>query len=189
MPVISNLTCLTSQNVVNMRNINRPWPKSIQYWSWSGYMSMPNFRIVLTCVIQKMPRNPIYDQFNKSKILPKCGISTNHDNIQISSDSGQDTFACHILNHYFHALLQKCLDTSNFSCSTNILACGTWKFHRWLWKISKLFHPRSWMLQSNLMKFEWKLQEILPQEECQMDRQMDGQMRWMSVLTKHNFYG
>ena len=40
-----------------IRKINRPWPKCNQFWRWSGYISMPNFRPFLPWVFQEMPRN------------------------------------------------------------------------------------------------------------------------------------
>ena len=39
---------LQSQSGTRMRKTNRPWPKSNQFWRWSGYISMPNFKSFLT---------------------------------------------------------------------------------------------------------------------------------------------
>ena len=33
-----------SQSEAERRKINRPWPKPNQFWRWSGYISMQNFR-------------------------------------------------------------------------------------------------------------------------------------------------
>ena len=144
-----------------MRNINRPQPKSIQYCRWAGYMSMPNFRIVLSCITHKMPRNPISDRLHKAK------NSTKMWNINKPWSYPNQFWKCSgyismpYLYHYFHALLQKCVETSNLSCSTNILACGIWKFDRWSWKINKLFHPMSSMLPSNSKKLVLRVQWII----------------------------
>ena len=44
-------------NDANRRKINRPWPKSNQFWRCSGYISMQNCRPLLPCVLQEMPGN------------------------------------------------------------------------------------------------------------------------------------
>ena len=33
------------------------WPKSNQFWRWSGYVSMQNFRLFPPCVLREMPGN------------------------------------------------------------------------------------------------------------------------------------
>ena len=33
-----------SENAAKMRKIHRPWPKSNQFWTWSGHISMSNLR-------------------------------------------------------------------------------------------------------------------------------------------------
>ena len=38
-----------SENAAKMRKINRLWLKSNQFWSWSGCISMSNFRQFLQC--------------------------------------------------------------------------------------------------------------------------------------------
>ena len=46
-----------SQNVVKMRKINRPWPKSNQFWKWSGYITKLNFRPLRVTAIRSQVRN------------------------------------------------------------------------------------------------------------------------------------
>ena len=51
----SNLTSYTNQSGAKSRKINRLWPKSTQFWRWSGYINMPNFRPFLPCVLWDYP--------------------------------------------------------------------------------------------------------------------------------------
>ena len=46
-----------SQSDAKRWKITRPWPKSNQFWSWSAYISMLNFRLSPPCVLRLMPRN------------------------------------------------------------------------------------------------------------------------------------
>ena len=69
-----------------MRKINRPWPKSNQFWSWSGYISMPNFWPLLPQVLKVMPRNPKFDQFYWAKVVQKWRKSTDRDQNLIRSE-------------------------------------------------------------------------------------------------------
>ena len=46
-----------SQSAIKSRKINRLWPKSNQFWRWSGYNSTPNFRSFLPCILKKMSGN------------------------------------------------------------------------------------------------------------------------------------
>ena len=46
-----------SQSHAKRRKINRPWPQSNQFWRWSGYISMQNFRPFPPCVLREMPGN------------------------------------------------------------------------------------------------------------------------------------
>ena len=39
-----NLICFTKSKWCKRRKIDTPWPKSNQFWRWSGYISMPNCR-------------------------------------------------------------------------------------------------------------------------------------------------
>ena len=41
--------------------INRPWPKSNQFWRSSGYISMTNSSPFHPCILRKMPRNCKFD--------------------------------------------------------------------------------------------------------------------------------
>ena len=49
-----------------IRKINKPWPKSIQVWRRSGYISMPKCRSFF-----QVPANPKCGPFHKVKIEPK----------------------------------------------------------------------------------------------------------------------
>ena len=40
-----------SQSCAKIREIKRLWPKSIQFWRWSGYISMPNFMSFLQVIL------------------------------------------------------------------------------------------------------------------------------------------
>ena len=51
--------------------INRPWPRTNQFWRWSRYISMQNFRPFPPCVLQEIPGNPKFDPFHQVKIVPK----------------------------------------------------------------------------------------------------------------------
>ena len=53
-----------SQNSTKIRTINRPWLWSIQFWRWSGYISMHNFRPIPPCVLREMPGTPKFDPFH-----------------------------------------------------------------------------------------------------------------------------
>ena len=55
-----NLTCfaIISQNTAKMSKIKRPRLKFNHFWKWSVYTGMPNFRLFLPCLLQKMLRYP-----------------------------------------------------------------------------------------------------------------------------------
>ena len=97
-----------SQSGAKSRKINRPWLKSIQFWNCLKYISIPNFRPLLPCVLQKMTRNPKYDQFHWVEVVPKVGKSTDHNPNLFSSEGGQDTSAYQIPGHSSHAFSRKC---------------------------------------------------------------------------------
>ena len=46
-----------SQNSAKMRKINKPWPWTNQFWRWSRYISMENFRPFPPCVLRQIPGN------------------------------------------------------------------------------------------------------------------------------------
>ena len=54
-PTLARLTI--SQSCAKMRKISRPWPKSNEFLSWSGYISMPNFRPFTTFHFSKIGRS------------------------------------------------------------------------------------------------------------------------------------
>ena len=64
-----------SQSGAKRRKINRPWPKCNQFSSWSKYISLPNFRLLLPCILKKTPRNPEFYQFHQVKMVHKGGKS------------------------------------------------------------------------------------------------------------------
>ena len=64
-PETPNLTRFTKSKLCqNHKNSNRPWPWTNQFWRWSRYISMQNFRTFPPCVLQEMPRNPKFDPFH-----------------------------------------------------------------------------------------------------------------------------
>ena len=65
---------------------------------------------------RKCSETPNLTGFNKDNIASKSGISTGHDQNLITPESGQDTSACLIQRHFFHAFYIKCLKTTNFTC-------------------------------------------------------------------------
>ena len=89
-----------------------------------------------------------------------------------SSECGQDTLACWISGHSFHAFSWKCWETPDFTFFTNVLACETLKFGGWSWKRYILFPLTKWMFSGNFMTFEWNPQRCGP-KKC--DGQTDGQ--------------
>ena len=54
-----------NQNATKMNKINRPFPKTNQFWRWSGNIRMPNFQPFLP--------NPKLDLFHQVKTPPKWG--------------------------------------------------------------------------------------------------------------------
>ena len=44
-PETTNLTRFIKLKWRQRREINRPWPKSNQFWRWSGYINMQTFRL------------------------------------------------------------------------------------------------------------------------------------------------
>ena len=46
-----------NQSGAKRTKFNKPLPKSTNFWSWSGYISMPNFRPFLSSILKKMPGN------------------------------------------------------------------------------------------------------------------------------------
>ena len=106
-----------------------------------GNMPPPSPRHLLPHVLQIMPRNPKYDQFQPKghhneenpqsmtkmpgnpkfypfhlvKIASKLEKSTNCSHNLISSESGQDTSACKISGHFLNGFSRKCLETPNLT--------------------------------------------------------------------------
>ena len=104
-----------SQNSAKITKTNRLWPRTNQFWRWSRYISMHNFRPFLRCVLQEMPRNPKFDPSHWVEIVPKLAKLTNQGHKLISSEGGQDTSACKISGHFLHALSEKCPETQNLT--------------------------------------------------------------------------
>ena len=101
-----------SQNSAKIRKMNRPWPLTNQFWRWSRYISMQNFRPFPPCVPREMPGNPKFDPFHYVKIAPKLEKSTDHSHKLTSSEDGQDTSASKISGQSLHAFSGKCPETS-----------------------------------------------------------------------------
>ena len=53
-----------SKNSAKRRKINRLSLWTNQYWRWSGYISMQNFRPFHPCILQEMPGNHKFDPFH-----------------------------------------------------------------------------------------------------------------------------
>ena len=104
-----------SQNSAKITKVNRQWPRTNQFWRWSRYISMQNFRPFPPCVLQDMPGNPQFDPFHEVKIVPKLEKSTNRGHKLISSEGDQDTSACKISGHSLHAFSGKCPETPNLT--------------------------------------------------------------------------
>ena len=95
-------------------------------------------RHLLPQVLQIMPRNPKYDQFqskghrneeniqsmtkihkfdpfHKVKIVPKLEKSTNCYHNPLISEDAQDTSSCKIPGHFLNGFSRKCLETPNLT--------------------------------------------------------------------------
>ena len=77
-----------SQNCAKIRKIDRPWPRTNQFWKWSRYISVQNFRSFPPCILWEMPGNPKFDPFHLVKIAPKFEKSTDCGHKPISSEGG-----------------------------------------------------------------------------------------------------
>ena len=53
-----------SWNYAKIKETNRPWPKSIQFWKWSGHISKPNLMPFPQHILQKMPETLKFDLFH-----------------------------------------------------------------------------------------------------------------------------
>ena len=114
-----------------------------------GNMTPPSPPHLLPQVLQIMPRNPKYDQFQpkghhneenpqsttkmpgnpkfKVKIASKLEKSTNCNHNLTSSESGQDTSAYHITGHFLHAFSRKCPETLNLTRFIKSKYCQNYK--------------------------------------------------------------
>ena len=110
-----NLPVSLGQNSTKVRKINRTWSWYNQFWRWSGYISMRNFRPFLSCVLQEMPGNPGFDLFHYVKIATKLEKLTGHDHNLVSSEGGQDTSVSKISGHSLHVFSRKCPETQNLT--------------------------------------------------------------------------
>ena len=63
----------------------------------------------------KMPGNPTFDPFHLVKLASKLEKSTNCNHNLISSESGQDISACKISGHFLNGFFRKCLETPNLT--------------------------------------------------------------------------
>ena len=100
-----------SRNSTKITKINKPWPRTYQFWRWSRYISMQNFRPFPLCILQEMPGNPKFDLFHLVKIVPKLEKSTDRGHKLIRSEDGQDTSVCKISDHFLNAFSEKCPET------------------------------------------------------------------------------
>ena len=103
--------------------INRLWPWTNQFWRWSRYISMQNFRLFSPCGLQVMPGNPKFDPFHLVKIVPKLNKSSEQGHTLVSSEGGQDTSAWKISGHFLHAFSGKCPETPNLTRFTKSKWC------------------------------------------------------------------
>ena len=107
---------LLRQSGAKKSKINIPWPKSNQSWRWSGYISMPNIRQLLPCILQTMS--------GKSQIwsvsLNQCGAKTRKINRLYQNlyrfEGNQDTSA--FTGHYSHMFSRKYTETANLTSFT-----------------------------------------------------------------------
>ena len=79
---------------------------------------MPTIRQFLPCNLRKLAGNPKFDLFHSLEIAQKLGKSTNPNQNLFSSEGGQDTAACQISGHSFHAFSRKCPETPNLTSFT-----------------------------------------------------------------------
>ena len=89
---------------------NPPTFNYSQFRRWSGYISMPNFMIFPLCILREMPGTPKFDPFTRSKL----GKYINIDHNLTTSQGGQDTSACKMSGHFFHAFSRKYPETPKF---------------------------------------------------------------------------
>ena len=107
-----------SQNSAKITKINRPWPWTNQFWRWSRYISVQNFRPFPSCVLRQMPGNPKIWPVSLSQNSAKIRKSTDRGHKLISFEGGQDTSACKISGNFLYAFSRKCPETPNLTCFT-----------------------------------------------------------------------
>ena len=100
--------------------LNRTRQKLMQ--SFGNMLPLPPQQI-LSGVLQIMPRNPRYEQFNKVKVVLKWVKSTDSDQNLISSEGSQDTSTCQMSGHSFQAFSGKCLEGPNLTYLTKSKLC------------------------------------------------------------------
>ena len=100
------------------------WPKSNQFWRWSGYISMSKYGPFFPCVLQKMPRNhkfwPVSQSQNAAKIR-KMNRPWPKPN-QLWMWSGYIS-ACKVSGHSSSGFFRKCWETINLTCFTKSKCC------------------------------------------------------------------
>ena len=101
------------ETCAKIRKITRLWPKHNQFGTWSGYISMSNFRPFLPWGLKKMCRNLNFNPFHRVKIATKLGKSTDCDKNLINSEGDQDTSESPFSGQSFHAFSRKCVYFSN----------------------------------------------------------------------------
>ena len=82
----------------------------INFWRWSGYISMPHFNWFIPSM--HSPSKARKPQFHLVFSSPEGRHWVNTGQNRITSGGGQDTSACHILGHSFHVFSLECSETS-----------------------------------------------------------------------------
>ena len=63
-PETPNSTQFTKSKWHQKEQNRKQWPKSNQFWRWSGYISRQNFRLFPSCVLREIPENRKFDPFH-----------------------------------------------------------------------------------------------------------------------------
>ena len=114
-----------SQRDAERRKINRPELKSNQFWRWSGYISMQNFRLFPSCVLREMPGNHKFYPFHHVKMAPKLEKPTDRDYNLKTSGGCKYISACKIPGHSLHAFSGKWPEPPNLTRFTE----SKWRQH------------------------------------------------------------
>ena len=142
-----------SQSQNSYRKINRLWTISNQFWRWSGYISMPNFRPFLPCVLLWICGTTKFDQSPRIWSVRKVVRIHQHAKFQVIP-------CMHSLQNVRNSKLEPFHKV--------FLARVTLKFADDIEKVICCF---CFILQGKKFhEFEWKLQEISSREMRWTDR-------------------